>query len=64
MTTLSQYLQASGTTQRAFAALVSVSPSYINEIAKGTKSPGLRLALRIQDATDGAVPVSTLVNAQ
>lgn len=61
MTALANYLKKSGITQRAFAEKVGVSDSYISEIVNGTKSPGLRLALRIATATGGVVSVASLL---
>lgn len=64
MTALADYLDQAGVTQRAFAKKVGVSPSYICEIVKGTKSPGLKLALRIVAATGGVVSVGALANVE
>jgi len=59
MSIFAQYLTQSGTTQRAIAKAVSASPSYINELVKGTKSPSLKLAFAIERATQGAVPAAS-----
>lgn len=61
MMTLSEYLATSGTTQRQLAVAAKVSPSFLNEIVKGAKTPGLQVALRIHSATGGAVGIETLV---
>lgn len=53
--TLADYLRGSGTSQRDFAARLGLSPSYLCEIVRGRKTPGLRLAVRIERATGGAV---------
>ena len=45
--TLADYLRGSGTSQRDFAARLGLSPSYLCEIVRGRKTPGLRLAVRI-----------------
>ena len=58
--TLADYLRGSGTTQRDFAARLGLSPSYVCEIAGGRKTPGLRLAVRIERATGGAVSATSL----
>lgn len=59
---LAAYIAQSGVTQRAIARAVAASPSYINELCKGLKSPGLDLAFAIERATDGAVPASSWVS--
>ena len=61
MTTLTTYLATTGMTQRQLAETANVSPSFLNEIVKGAKTPGLQVALRIHSATGGAVGIETLV---
>jgi transcriptional regulator with XRE-family HTH domain len=58
MMDLKTYLAETGTSQRAFAEKVGVSPSFLNEILRTDKEPGLETAQRIATATDGAVAVS------
>lgn len=60
MKTLHQYLVDEGTTQRKFAALVNVSPSHLSEILSGAKTPSLKVAVRIAEATGGAVSEASL----
>ncbi len=55
MTNLKDYLKKKNIKQRDFAAMVDVSPSFLNEIIKGVKTPGLSLAFRIQRQTSGKV---------
>lgn len=61
MMDLSTYLEKTGTSQRAFAEKVGISPSFLNEIAKGTKAPSLAVAIKITEAAEGAVSMSSLV---
>jgi DNA-binding transcriptional regulator YdaS (Cro superfamily) len=58
--TLADYLRGSGATQGDFAARLDLSPSDVCEIAGGPKTPGLRLAVRIERATGGAVSATSL----
>lgn len=44
--------------QRDFAQLVRVDQSVISRIEKGVIRPSLDLALRIDEVTNGAVPVA------
>lgn len=57
MATLHQYMTARKLTQRELAARLGLSVSYVNELLKGNKTPGLRVALRIQEET--GVPVAS-----
>lgn len=57
MQTLAEYLDSTGTSQRAFAALVPVDPSVLSRYLSKRAKPGLSTALRIQRLTSGAVPV-------
>lgn len=36
-----------------------ISQGYLNLLASGKRTPGLKLALRIESVTQGAVPVSS-----
>lgn len=56
MTELSQYLTKNKIRQEDFAELVETTQATISRLANGSKSPSAQLALRIQRATDGAVP--------
>lgn len=58
MMDLKTYLADKGITQRAFAEKTGLSPSFINEMAQGTKEPGLDTAQIIARVTDGAVPLN------
>lgn len=63
MMTLAEYLKDKKLTQRRFAALVGVSPSYLNEIVQGVKAPRMAVAAKIESLTDGAVPMAALLVA-
>jgi transcriptional regulator with XRE-family HTH domain len=58
MMDLSTYLTTTGTSQRAFAEKVGISPSFLNELLRTDKEPGLETAQRIATETEGAVPLS------
>lgn len=58
---LSEYLTKTGTSQRAFADKLGVSPSYLNELVKNLKQPRLDLAFRIERITKGAVPARSWI---
>jgi len=60
---LTKYRKATGISQHAFAAKVSVDQSIISRIEAGPTRPGLALAFRIEEATEGAVPASCWANA-
>lgn len=62
MMNLDTYLKQSGTSQRAFADEVGISPSFLNEILGATRNPGLATAQRIEAATGGEVPIDTWPN--
>lgn len=64
MMNLDTYLKDTGTSQRAFAQLVQVSPSFLNEIVQEKKTPGLALALKICEATNGQVAVASLLKRE
>lgn len=55
MMDLNTYLATTGTSQRAFAEKVGISPSFLSEILNGPKEPGLDTAQKIEAATGGAV---------
>lgn len=59
--TLDQYLKDEKISQRDFARVVELSPSYLNEIVSGSKVPPLVTAYRIQRATGGKVLMSALL---
>lgn len=55
MTHLKSYLIANKIKQAEFARSVGVSCGYMSELVNGEKTPGLELALRIEDVTRRAV---------
>lgn len=64
MMDLSTYLAKSGTSQRAFAEKVGISPSFLNEIVQGTKAPSLAVAIKISEAAEGSVAMASLLRGQ
>lgn len=57
MMDLNTYLTTTGTSQRAFAEKVGISASFLNELLRTDKEPGLETAQKIATATDGTVPL-------
>lgn len=57
MCNLSEYLRRTGQTHEAFAKMVGVSRAHLTKIANGAAHPSRALMLRIEKATNGAVPV-------
>ena len=56
---LERYLKTNGITKTRFAAQVGIHISYITHLVKGRKVPSLATAVKIQELTNGAVPVET-----
>jgi predicted XRE-type DNA-binding protein len=56
MTQLSQYLNKNKITQVEFASLINTTQATVSRLAVGKAEPSPRLALKIQEVTDGAVP--------
>lgn len=61
MSNLRTFLAQTRTKQAELAKRVGVSCGYMSELVKGDKTPGLELAVRIEDATGGAVPARSWV---
>lgn len=61
MQALSEYLEGNAITQKAFAQTIGISKSFLNDIVKRRRTPGLDVALRIRDATGGNVSLDTLL---
>ena len=59
MMTLAEYLAATGTSQVAFARRVNTTQAWISKLCDPAlgKSPSMPLAMLIQDATHGRVPI-------
>lgn len=57
---LGEWLRAKGMGQEEFASRAGVSQSQVSRLVAGKRrNPGTRVALAIERATDGAVPVAT-----
>lgn len=52
---LGEFLERSGTTMTAFAAGLGVGVSTVHGWVSGRRLPGLEMAARIREATDGSV---------
>ncbi len=61
MKDLGTYLKEEGASQKAFAEMIGVDPSVVSRFIARTARPGLELAVRIEDATGGAVPARSWV---
>jgi transcriptional regulator with XRE-family HTH domain len=59
-----EHLQTYLKTHKAkpLAEAVGISQSYLSDMKKGNRSPSLRVAVAIEDATEGAVPVRAWVS--
>lgn len=55
--TLRAFIEKSNLSAAAFARQVGCSTSFLSEILSGAKEPGLNLAIRIEKASSGAVPI-------
>ncbi len=51
-----KHLKDTGETLVQFASRIGVSQSYLSEIAAFRKNPSLKVAVDIEDATDGKIP--------
>ena len=63
MVTLSQFIKDTGTTQAAIARDVGVSQAYIAKLCR-SGVPSLPVAVAIERATRGAVPVASWVRRE
>ena len=59
MTHLASFIASTGKRQADLAKDLSISRSHMSELVSGSKKPGRNLAIAIERATDGAVPVSS-----
>ncbi|MGA0540703.1 helix-turn-helix domain-containing protein [Neotabrizicola sp. VNH66] len=59
MTQLRSYIDKTGIRQAALAGALGISKGYMSELVSGDKSPGRELAVKIERATFGAVPVQS-----
>lgn len=58
MQELAKYLKKRDMTQEAFGMLAGIGNSMVNQMLSGKKKPGLKLALKIEALTKGAVSVA------
>lgn len=57
---LYKYLDHQGTSQKRFSKKINITPNNLNLILKGKRTPGLKLAITIEEATGGLVTVYDL----
>lgn len=58
---LREYRKARGIKQQDFAAQLGIHGGYLSNIEKGKETPGLRVAVKIERLTGGAVPAVSWV---
>lgn len=58
-TPLSDYLKKTGITQVELAKTIGVAQGQVSDWASGVRRPGLDHALRLEEATRGAVPAKS-----
>ena len=61
---LSEYLKNTSLTQEKFANLVGVTRTFITNILNGKRNPSIQLARRIEEVTDGQVPLKDLLHPE
>jgi len=61
MEPLKQYLADNDLKKAVFARRVGMSRGFLGDLLTGRRTPGLGLAKRISDATNGAVPMSVWI---
>jgi DNA-binding XRE family transcriptional regulator len=61
LTTFGRYLKKQSMTAADAAEQLDITRSYVNALATGSMSPGLKLALEILHWSDGAVPAESWV---
>jgi DNA-binding transcriptional regulator YdaS (Cro superfamily) len=63
MNKLARWMEQTGTTRAALAAVIGVDASYVSRLVSADgdqrRMPGLRVALSIERATGGAVPAAS-----
>lgn len=59
MSNLAEYLEQRRIRQEDFAVSIGVTQATVSRLARRAMRPGLDLALEIEKATDGAVPVAS-----
>ncbi|WP_172332748.1 helix-turn-helix domain-containing protein [Mangrovicoccus sp. HB161399] len=62
MASLPEYLMSQGITQAEFAKRIGASQGFVSKLCKGTGTPSLELAARIECVTAGAVTALTWVD--
>ena len=62
--TLPQYLEAQNLTQAQFARLVGTSQGTVSKLCSPGRRPGWGMAVKIERATGGKVPVAIWAHAE
>lgn len=58
---LATIIAESGLTRSAWADRLEISKSHLSDVLNGNRQPSLDLAVKIERATDGAVPASSWI---
>ena len=59
--TILEYLEAHSLRRRAFAAMLHISAGYLHDVLAGKKTPSVRMARRIEQATAGEVTAAEVL---
>lgn len=62
MTPLEKFLSGNGLSEAEFARTIGVSQPYMNRLRRGVRSPSLKLALRLEEAT--GIPAGQFLQAR
>ena len=58
---LAEFMKEHGVMATFIARKVGISPQYLHKIKEGKSEPGIKIALKIVDATKGAVTLQDLI---
>jgi transcriptional regulator with XRE-family HTH domain len=57
---LKKWRETKGLTQQELAAAIGVHVQYVSKIERGERIPGMRVATRIRDFSEGALTIDAL----
>ncbi|PNU05822.1 helix-turn-helix domain-containing protein [Novosphingobium guangzhouense] len=60
---LKKWRESTGKTQAELACEIDAHPQYVSDIERGVRRPGMRVAMSIRRATNGAVGLDLLDEA-
>jgi hypothetical protein len=63
-TKLSRWIDGSGMTRSDVADALEINRTHLDKLCRGTRRPGLALALSIEKLTRGAIPAAEWVEAR